>query len=352
MDGTDSFVAQAHIPELDVTVVVVQPYSEVLSGLRQFNIVSIALSLVIVALGTIMALAVANNLIKPLKSLREATEAMAGGDTLRMAEVTTRDEIGMLAESFNRMGQSLHKSYEELEEQNLALVKLDHMKDALISDVSHELKTPVAKQVMQLEMLKHEVARSGGPNKQMRTILQVMEGNIRRQQNVIRNILMVSRLETGGRELKIEKVRLDNILEDVIADHIHLISTYGIQLEQNTREETVDSDREMLWHVFSNCISNAIKYRSIRDPRISITVDRTAEVATVRVEDNGIGLTEEEAENAFKRFFQSTPTSDGIGLGLSISRSIVEMMGGTIRIESPGRSLGTMVTVSLPLSAE
>ncbi len=152
VDGTDSLVAQAHIPELDVTVAVVQPYSEVLSGLRQFNIVSIALSLVIVALGTNMALAVANNLIKPLKSLREATEAMAGGDTLRTAEVTTRDEIGMLAESFNRMGQSLHKSYEDLERQNTELVKLDHMKDALISDVSHELKTPVAKQMMQLEL--------------------------------------------------------------------------------------------------------------------------------------------------------------------------------------------------------
>jgi signal transduction histidine kinase len=229
-------------------------------------------------------------------------------------------------------------------------MKLDRMKDALMSDVSHELKTPVAKQSMQLEMLDHEVRRSGGGSEQIKEILLVMESNIRRQQNVIRNILMVSRLEAGGREMKIEKVRLDQLLEDVIADHMHLVAAYGVKLDEQIDEETVEADREMLWHVFSNSVSNAIKYRDGGSPRISLTVGAADGAAEVRIADNGIGLTGEEREKAFERFFQATPTAEGIGLGLSISKVIVERMGGTIRIESPGKSRGATVIVTLPLS--
>jgi signal transduction histidine kinase len=350
VDGIDSLAAYLPVPELDFTILTVTSYDEVLASLRRVTAFGISLSLLFAAIGGIMALFVADSFVRPLEDLREATEEMAGGNTTRRADVTTRDEIGQLAESFNRMGRSLHESYRELEKRNIELMKLDLMKDALMSDVSHELKTPVAKQSMQLEMLDHEVRRSGGGSEQMEEILLVMESNIRRQQNVIRNILMVSRLEAGGREMKIEKVRLDQLLEDVVADHMHLIAAYGIQLEQQVDEETVGADREMLWHVFSNSISNAIKYRDAGNPRIGLTVGAVDGAAEVRVTDNGIGLTGQEREKAFERFFQATPTSEGIGLGLSISKIIVERMGGTIRIESPGKSRGATVIVTLPLA--
>jgi signal transduction histidine kinase len=350
VDGIDSLAAHLPLPELDITVLAVVSYDEVLASLRRVTAFGISLSLLFVLIGGIVAHFVADSFVRPLEDLREATEDMAGGNTSRRADITSRDEIGKLAESFNRMGRSLHESYRELEKRNIDLMKLDRMKDALMSDVSHELKTPVAKQSMQLEMLDHEVRRSGGGSEQMKEILLVMESNIRRQQNVIRNILMVSRLEAGGREMKIEKVRLDQLLEDVIADHLHLIAAYGVHLDEQIDEETVEADREMLWHVFSNSVSNAIKYRDAGSPRISLIVGAVDGAAEVRIADNGIGLTGEEREKAFERFFQATPTAEGIGVGLSISKIIVERMGGTIRIESPGKSRGATVIVTLPLS--
>ncbi len=236
----------------------------------------------------------------------------------------------------------------ELERQNLELRKLDSMKDALISDVSHELKTPVAKHVMQVEILKSKLRRSGR-EKEFEDTLSVIESSIRRQQNVIRNILMMSRLESGPKEYEKSEVRLDIIIEEILADFDTSFSTCGVEVTKKMTPLSVHADKELLWHVYSNIINNALKYRCTDNPRLNVSLGRDEDRAVVLISDNGVGMTAEEQVNAFERFYQASPAKEGIGLGLNISKIILKRFGGEIRLDSKGRGCGTTAVTTLPL---
>jgi signal transduction histidine kinase len=243
---------------------------------------------------------------------------------------------------------SLLRSKEELERQNEELKQLDTLKDALVRDVSHELKTPVAKHLMQLEIL-GDILGKKDAFYSVKDVLQVMEQGIRRQQAAIGNILLMSRLEEGGRKVKPAPFLLDSLLEEIINDYMHAIASYGIRLQMEMGPQMVVSDRELLWHVFGNIVDNAIKYRSRKSPHLHIKTGENEKGVLVQVTDNGAGFSKGEHEKAFERFYQSSPSTEGLGLGLNISRKIVESLGGTILIDSEGRNKGTTLSVTLPV---
>jgi PAS domain S-box-containing protein len=263
------------------------------------------------------------------------------------------DEVIALAReitSRKRAESALEKAKDDLERQNRDLLKLDRMKEALISDVSHELKTPVAKQAMQVEILRKALREFNLAGK-VEDIFRVMESGISRQQNVIRNILVMSRLESGGRKDKVEEFPLDGLVKEVLDDYRHTTDALGIETETDLKEVTVAADREILWHVFSNLVNNAVKYRREGRPHISVGMEIAGDRVRVRITDNGIGLTEKERSMAFERFYQASGSAEGIGLGLSISTNIVERFGGSLQLESEGRGRGATATVSLPLAS-
>jgi len=240
--------------------------------------------------------------------------------------------------------ENLQEAYTRLKNQNRELRKLDKIKDALISDVSHELKTPVAKHQMYLEVLK-SVLDSGGSREEVGSVLHTMEESVRRQQQVIRNILVLSRLEGGGREQKILPVRIDTLVKGIIDDYGALTGILGIAVDTRLEEAEIKTDSEMLSHVVANLVENAIKYRSSEGARISVDVASDNGRVAIKVEDNGIGMTADERSRAFERFFQSTVSQEGIGLGLHISRKIVGHLGGEIELASGGRGQGTIASV-------
>jgi PAS domain S-box-containing protein len=244
----------------------------------------------------------------------------------------------------------LTRAYEELEKQNLELRKLDRMKDTLIRDVSHELKTPVAKHAMQLEILK-PMAREHKLSDEERRALVVMEESIKRQESVIRNLLDLSRLEGGAREYRREPVRLDELLRRVLSDYSYATEIHGIEVGVEAETVTISSDAEMLWHLFSNLVNNAVKFQreGVRG-KITVSISTEDGEARVEVRDNGIGMAGEEMPKAFSRFYQRSTASEGSGVGLTICRMIAEGLGGGIRLESDGRGKGTLAIVTLPLT--
>ena len=113
---------------------------------------------------------------------------------------------------------------------------------------------------------------------------------------------------------------------------------------------TVTADAEMLWHVVSNLVNNAVKFAArAGQRRLEATVSREGGNAVMRISDNGIGLAPEEVARVFDRFYQASASIEGSGVGLSICRSIMEGMGGSVALESPGRDRGAVATVTLPL---
>jgi PAS domain S-box-containing protein len=244
----------------------------------------------------------------------------------------------------------LARAYGELERQNLELRKLDRMKDTLIRDVSHELKTPVAKHAMQLEILKPIVREHKLSDEEYRALL-VMEESIKRQESVIGNLLDLSRLEGGTREYRREPVRLDELLRRVLSDYSYATEVHGIAVGVEAETVTISSDAEMLWHLFSNLVNNAIKFQKGGTPgKVTVSVSGKNGEARVEVCDNGIGMDQEEIPRAFSRFYQASTASEGSGVGLTICRMIAEGLGGGIRLESNGSGMGTSAIVTLPLT--
>jgi len=242
----------------------------------------------------------------------------------------------------------LKRAKDSLERQNEELRKIDRMKDGLLRDVSHELKTPVAKYAMQLEILKPIIEKHGLSGNQ-RQAFTVMEESLRRQEGVIKSLLDLSRLEDGGRKFRREPLRLDELIGEVGEDYQHLLDQYGGEITVTVPSITIRSDGEMLWHLFSNLLSNAIKFRKKEEPlRISVRAETADGNVTVHVADEGTGFSAAEKEQAFERFYQSTASNEGSGVGLTICRMIVGGLGGSISIHSEGKGRGTTVSVTLP----
>jgi len=266
----------------------------------------------------------------------------ATGSTLILA--VTRDITDR-----KKVEEELREAKRDVEMQNLELKKLDRIKDSLLRDVSHELKTPVAKHAMQLEILGPFI-ESLQMSEREASAFQVMRESIRRQESVIRNLLDLARLESGGRVYDRREVSLESIFSRIKSDYQYALEVHDVEFDVDLPPLSVVGDSEMLRHVFSNIMNNAIKYRREDEP-LKITIraaPRDGEVL-VRVSDNGIGLEEKESKKLFTRFYQVSPSSEGSGVGLAISKRIVEDQGGQIWIESEGIGKGVTVNVSLPL---
>jgi signal transduction histidine kinase len=250
--------------------------------------------------------------------------------------------------SSRKLGElELKQAKEDLERKVEELKKLDIIKDGLLRDVSHELKTPVAKQALQLELLRN--ALGGECPGKVSEILKVMEASVRRQEQVIRNLLDLSRLESGERKLNIRTVRIDEILQRVIEDYRTLSELAAIGSSISVEPLTARGDEEMLWHVFSNLVNNAIKFRKKDEPcRINTRAFRKGGDAVVEIIDNGIGLSPGELPRVFDRFFQVSASVEGSGVGLALCKFMVEAMGGTITLASAGLGRGVTATVRFP----
>jgi signal transduction histidine kinase len=223
------------------------------------------------------------------------------------------------------------------------------MKDALIRDVTHEFKTPVAKHAMQLELLRARLGEHCLGN--VDQIVQVMERSVRRQQQVLRNLLDLSRLESGWHRQPLAPIRLGETLRALVQEELPLLEREGVDLQLAAPDLQVLGSEELLWHVFSNLLNNAVKYRS-QPGRcvIGIDVEQEGDWAVVRLRDNGIGLTPAQLALVFERFYQASASSEGAGVGLSICARAVEAMGGTITLQSDGLGKGSTAEVRLALA--
>jgi signal transduction histidine kinase len=288
-------------------------------------------------------------LVREIQELNQGLENRVEERTADLVDVNKTLKLEMTER--RKAEESLRRSKEALERQNKDLKELDVMKDALVRNISHELKTPVAKHRMQLEIL-GDILGEKEVFDSVKDVLQVMEHGIRRQQKAIDNILRMSRLEEGGRSLNLAPFRLDSLIEEIINDYIHAIASYGMRLQMDLTPIMLVSDRDLLWHVFGNIVDNAIKYRRQEDAWLHVQAEVKGNMTLVHVRDNGTGLNREEHERVFERFYQFSSSTEGVGLGLNITKTIVESLGGSIRIESEGKNKGTTVSVTLPAAKE
>ncbi|MCR4293204.1 MAG: PAS domain S-box protein [Candidatus Kuenenia sp.] len=226
--------------------------------------------------------------------------------------------------------------------------KLDELKNSLIRDVTHELKTPVAKMEMAIDMYRRSFAiESESAGEKELHLYNLLQNNVSRLKNIIRNVLDISRLESGVECLNISDFTFVELADQVI----HELNPIAIQKGNTITHQIpatiiLKADREKMYYLLVNLVGNAIKFTS--HGRIVISFMITPYGFEVSVKDTGKGLDEETIKHAFDKFYKETPSIPGSGIGLAISKNIVELHNGCIWAESGGKGKGAKFTFRLP----
>jgi signal transduction histidine kinase len=216
---------------------------------------------------------------------------------------------------------------------------LAKLKSEFLNQVSHELRTPLAVIIGYIECITDGLY--GEVESKHHEILQVVAKQSTHLKNMIDQILIYSRLEAGKQPIRIEELQLTKVVNDMRDTFEFLCRQKGLDLRWEIPKDPlpIRSDATRLKEVVSNLLQNAVKYTDRGSITVRTAKDSSADVATVDVQDTGMGISEQHLANIFEPFMQVHKTSTensrgGIGLGLSIVKKHLEQIGGTITVES------------------
>ena len=249
-----------------------------------------------------------------------------------------------------RSEESLRKYAYELSKLNDELKSLAVMKDEFLSNVGHELKTPLVSIKGYSELLVD--GKLGDVTKQQKMAVDKVLKNSERLERLVDSLLYVSMVQTGNVEYSFENVKLDKILDQTVKEMFDRIESKNLKFERNIPSElsSINGDKDKLLAMLMNIFDNAIKFTP-HGGNISLHASEYDNHLYVGVKDDGIGIPEEVMPNLFQSFYQvdasSTRTFGGTGLGLYICKNIIDAHDGEIWLES-GEGIGTTVHLKLP----
>ena len=284
----------------------------------------------VMAAGVLLCYWLALYLTSPVRKLEKAVEQFGRGDLAARVGSNRSDELGQLARTFDRMA-----------ERTETLLTAERR---LLLDISHELRSPLARLGVAVEL-----ARSGDdPNSALNRIQKESD----RLNALVGQLLQVTRAEGDPTSLRGAPVRLDELVRQLVDDSSIEAAAHGCALKYEKREPvTVAGDPELLRRAVENVIRNAIRYAP-RETAVEVSLWRDNGKAVVSVRDQGSGVPEEALPRLFDAFYRVEGdrgrASGGIGLGLSIARRAIELHRGSIRARNAGP--GLEVEMELPVA--
>jgi len=214
---------------------------------------------------------------------------------------------------------------------------LDRMKSEFVATVSHELRTPLTSINMAVDILSQEVL--GKVNESQKDMLATAKDDCERLTKLVKELLDLSRLESGRYELKRESINLRSVVEEAVKPLRLQFREKGIRLETDIAHDTpeVPGDHQQLSWVVTNLVSNALRYTPA-EGKVTIHADIAGDSVRVSVSDSGRGIPADAIEVIFDKFVQVKQSTDAtpgsVGLGLAIAKEVVEAHGGKIWVES------------------
>jgi two-component system sensor histidine kinase MtrB len=270
-----------------------------------------------------LAWLVTRQVVTPVRMARRIAERLAAGKLEERMQVRGTDDLARLAVSFNKMASNLQQQIRRLEE-------LSRLQRRFVSDVSHELRTPLTTVRMAADLL-HESRDQFDPIS--RRSVELLQNELNRFEELLADLLEISRFDAGAAALDLEDVDLRDIVARVLENHETLLHRKGVEVQLDMPEPCraqVDSRR--IERILRNLIGNAIEHSEGLPIKISTAYDEDA--AAVAVRDHGVGFRAEEAEMVFSRFWRADPararTTGGTGLGLSIALEDARLHGGRL----------------------
>ena len=245
------------------------------------------------------------------------------------------DEFAHLSEAINNM--------------TTRLEQMDSSRQEFVSNVSHELKTPLSSIKVLTESI---LLQENVPTEMYSEFLRDINSEIDRMTNIVNDLLSLVRLDYNGAKLNIAETDINKMLRDIIKRIKPLADNKSITLNYDaTKEVAIDADEVKLSLAISNLVENGVKYTPVGG-EVSVSLDADHQNCYITVQDTGIGIDEEEQSKIFERFYRIDKTRDretgGTGLGLAITHSTIVLHNGSVKIIS-GEGQGATFIVRLPL---
>jgi signal transduction histidine kinase len=298
--------------------------------LRSVLLAALAAGGVGIILGTVLF----RRITRPLKQLEQAVRTVESGELTARAPVTSRDEIGRVAEAFNQMTARLERQHQ--------------LRKQMVGDIAHELRTPLSVMQGTIEAMLDGVLH---PNK---TELRNLHNDIRRLTRMVEDLRTLSLADEGQLRLEMIEINPAALVEQVTHSMLPMAQEKSISLTTQVDQAlpAIHADGDRLAEVVTNLIGNALRY-SQDGGRVDVSARRSGDRVVLAVRDDGPGIPPEDVPFVFERFWRGDKSrsrgSGGSGIGLAIVKQLVDLHGGTVSVDSTIGE-GTVFQVALPLA--
>jgi signal transduction histidine kinase len=298
-------------------------------------------SIYLSAIGTILIAFIfgailSQTITRPIRELTKATHEMAGGKFGQQVPVRSRDEIGELASSFNKMNDDLARSF--------------NLRKQMTADIAHELRTPLSLIIGHAEAVHDGVLPPSKEN------FEIIREEADRLEKLVNDLRTLSLADAGELSVDFQPVEINKLLSDIQSHYLISFNQKRITLELEPAPGILQANLDPIRfsQVLMNVLDNALRYTP-EEGRVEISIKQNGDQAEITIQDSGDGVTSEDAAHLFDRFYRADASrtrdseAGGSGLGLAIAKSIVEMHKGKIWAESE-KGEGLKVIIQLPLS--
>lgn len=321
---------------IDGVMIVSFSTNDIRQSIDIINNASLILILVLTVVILCYSIFTASKMVRPFNKIENIIEMISDGHFEQKLSIGGYTETEQISEAFNQMVGKINK--------------LEESRQEFVSNVSHELKTPITsiKVLADSLIMQDEVA----PELYKEFLTDIVE-EIDRQSKIINDLLTLVKMDKTASDLNIEQININELVELILKRLRPIAAKRNIELVlESFRPIIAEIDEMKLTLAISNLVENAIKY-NVLDGWVHITLNADHKYFYIKVADSGIGIPEEEHEQVFERFYRIDKTrsrdTGGTGLGLSITKNIILMHRGAIKVYSK-EGEGTTFTVRIPLN--
>ncbi|RUT35588.1 HAMP domain-containing histidine kinase [Paenibacillus zeisoli] len=338
-----NFTYEDHQPG---TVFIVTSVNPVIHFVQKFAfILFLSLIFILILTHTLLTYFVSRSIIRPLNKLKDATKRIKSGDLNSELQITNKDEIGELSLAFEQMRVRLKNSIE-------TQLQYEENRKELVSNISHDLRTPLTAIRGYIDGIGDGIADT--PDK-VKKYMDIISLKAEEMDHLIDELFLYSKLDLNRLPFHFEEINLHSFLADWSEELLFELNKQGVQFHSHLQiaEETkISIDRDKIRRVFSNIISNSLKYMNKSEKEIELKAYEARGQLVLFISDNGQGIDAASLPYVFERFYREDPSRNsvtgGSGLGLAIARQMIEGHRGSIQAESV-KGVGTSIRITLPL---
>ena len=300
--------------------------------IQRINLYLLYGALVGMVIALLLGVILSRTLTNPIRELTRATHAVSEGDLSQQVPVRSKDELGELAQAFNKMSAELSRSI--------------NARKQMTADIAHELRTPLSLILGHAEAVHDGVLPPSNEN------FEIIREEAARLEHLINDLRMLSLADAGELSIQVETVEPQRLFHEVAALYQYQAQKRNISLEMDIAPQLplIEVDPGRMTQVLTNILDNALRHTP-EGGRILLTAQEAESMVEFSVQDSGLGLNGEEADRIFERLYRADPSryreDGGSGLGLAIAKSIVQAHGGQISAESEPGS-GLKIRIRLP----